>query len=556
MDLKQYLTTHKDKLFTVLVLLTTSLISFGTFDSTIISSDDWSYFVTRYVFDDLHPINLTDRRPFVLVLYYALASLFGLQVKYYYFVNFLILFLSAVLIYIIAKRVFPTYGWLASLIALTYLVYPVDYTRTWIIMIYIRFWWLVSLGVIWLLLDFVESGKKWKYVFAMLGIAIPLGAYEGQFGIILLASALITLLSPNISTKRRLVLFGGTFAIGFSFIIWRIYVQPEFLGIEDSYVGTIQFSPAIIIERYLQGIEIFIKGWFVPIQAQLELIGFNTANWLLLHIIIFGAAFIWLSSKISSTARLLVGQKIPMMKSYFILFLIGGAFWIAGYIPIIALYSPSLHGNASRVNSFAIAGASLMLVSAVAIIATLIARSIPQIRLLSATILLPFIITGVFVQLQVNKERQIAWETQKIIWNGVFGALPDIKDEKSVVIIIPGYEHLRPFQPLPFISSWEIDASAQVLYNNSNIGGHYYYEDLQETELQFTKNGFKPLPTDRVISYKRLIFVYYDPQTQTVELVENLVEKIPLPFSVNNYYPHENISPAKPTTADNRWLVR
>ena len=131
------------------------------------------------------------------------------------------------------------------------------------------------------------------------------------------------------------------------------------------------------------------------------------------------------------------------MSSYL---LTGGAFWIAGYIPIIALYSPSLYGNASRVNSFAIAGASLMLVSVVAIIATLLARSISQIRFLSTAILLPFIIAGVFVQLQVNKERQIAWETQKTIWNGVFRTIPNIKDEKSIVIVIPGYEHLRPFQ--------------------------------------------------------------------------------------------------------------
>ena len=154
LDWKQCFTIHKEKLFIILVLFATSLISFGTFDSTIVSSDDWSYFVTKYVFGELHPVNLTDRRPLILVLYYALASLFGLQFEYYYFVNFLILFLSALLIYTVVKRILPSHGWLASLVALAYLIYPVDYTRTWIIMIYIRFWWLVSLGVIWLLLEF------------------------------------------------------------------------------------------------------------------------------------------------------------------------------------------------------------------------------------------------------------------------------------------------------------------------------------------------------------------------------------------------------------------
>lgn len=552
---KQYFTKRKENLSTILVLFITSLISFGTFDSTIISSDDWSYFVTRFVFGNLHPINLTDRRPFILVLYSALASLFGLKLEYYYFVNFLILFLSSILIFILVKRVFPNYGWIAGLVALTYLVYPVDQTRTWVIMIYIRFWWLVSLGVIWLLLDFVETGNPRRYFLAMIGIVFPLGAYEGQFGVILLASTLITFLTLQKPIKRRLTLIASIIAIGFSFLVWRIYVQPKFLGVGDSYVNAIQVNVGIILERYLIGLDIFVKGWLGPIQAQLKLSGFKTIIWLLIYIIICSAATIWLQ-KTNPVSQLHARQKSPMMKIYSTMFLTGGVFWMAGYMPIIALYDPSLYGTASRVNSFAIAGASLSIVSLVAIIATLLARSVSQIRLLSAAMLFPFIVAGVFVQLQVNKEREIAWETQKSVWNAVFRIIPNLEDTKSIVIIIPGYEHQRPFQPLPFRSTWEIDAGAQVLYNNPNIGGYYFYEDLHDAELLFTKNGFKPLPTEKIIPYKRLIFVHYDPQTQTAALVENLVETIQLPFSVNNYNPYENIVLAKPTTADNRWLLR
>ena len=160
------------------------------------------------------------------------------------------------------------------------------------------------------------------------------------------------------------------------------------------------------------------------------------------------------------------------------------------------------------------------------------------------------------MQLQINQENQIAWEKQKQIWNGLFEAIPNIAEEKHVVIIIPGYQHLRPFQPYPFLSGWGIEAGMEVLYNNRSIGANFYYKDVQPTKLLFTKNGFRPIPTDKVISYKKLIFAYYDPETETVRLVENLEETLGLRYPVNNYFPYENIVPVEPSTGEFRWLVQ
>jgi hypothetical protein len=552
---KHFLALRKEQIFTISTLLTISIISFGTFNSAVLSSDDWSYFVAKYVFGTLHPINLTDRRPLILVLYYALASLFGLHVEYYYFLNFIIVFLSAVMVYVIVKRVFREHSWIASLVALVYLIYPVDYTRTWLIMIYIRFWWLVSLGAIWLLLEFIETGKLWIYALAMLGIAIPLGAYEGQFGILLLVSALIAFFSNKVPLTRRLAILLGVVGIGFVFLIWRIYLQARFLEINDTYVGTLEFSPAVLVERYLHGLYIFFAGWFEPIQAQTKTIGFNLVPWLLVYLAICCAIIIWITVKTSPIARLETYQKISNAKTYFTIFVLGGALWVAGYFPIIALYRPALALVSSRVNTFAIPGAALMLVSGIAIIATFVASSNLAKRSMVIVILIPFIVAGIFVQRQVHKENQIAWNTQKKIWNGVFATIPNIYDQKSIVIIIPGYQHLRPFQSYPFLSGWEIEAGAQVLYNNPKIGGNYYYKDIQGTELLFTKNGFRPIPMDKIIPYKKLVFVYYDPQSDSVTLVEDLEGKLSLPFAVNNYNPLENIISARPSTAEFRWLV-
>jgi hypothetical protein len=562
---KQFLASRKAELFTISALLIVSGISFGEFNSGILSSDDWSYFVTKYVFGTLHPINLTDRRPLVLVLYYGLASLFGLRFEYYYFFNFLILFSSALMVYVLVKRVFPEHTWIASLVALTYLIYPADYTRTWFIMIYIRFWWLVSLGVIWLLLEYAASGKLWIYALAMLGIAIPLGAYEGQFGIILLASALIAFFSNKAPLKRRLIILAGTIGIGFAFLLWRTYLQVSLFKINDTYVEALQFSPAILVERYLHGLYIFFIGWLDPILDQLKFMGVNIIPWVLVYIAICAATLVWISSRTSTFSGSRNGwkrpenreahQKISLAKSYFIIFLVGSALWVAGYIPIIALYRPALAIVSSRINTFAVPGAALMFVSGIAIIATFITNSSFTQRLTMTAIVLPFIIAGIFVQLQVNQENQIKWETQKRIWNKVFATIPNIQDKSRIVIIIPGYQQLRPFESFPFLSGWEIEAGAQVLYNNPNISGNYYYKDIQAPELLFTKNGFRQIPTDKIFPYKKLIFVFYDPQVNSVTLVKNLEDTLALPFSVNNYNPLENIISAEPSTVEFRWLV-
>ena len=223
MNRKFYLSLYKEQILTIFILLSISIISFNAFHSKIICSDDWSFVVSNYVFGKLHPIDLTDRRPLLLSSYYVLAAIFGLRFEYYYFVNFLILFSSACLVYFILKRVFPEYGWLASLTAIIFLIYPVDYTRTsWLIMINIRLAWLSGLAAIWLLLEFAKSGNRWSFVVAMIAIALPLGGYEGQIGVIAAAGVLIACCMSETPLKHRLMAFGGILLIGMLFLIWRI----------------------------------------------------------------------------------------------------------------------------------------------------------------------------------------------------------------------------------------------------------------------------------------------------------------------------------------------
>ena len=133
---------------------------------------------------------------------------------------------------------------------------------------------------------------------------------------------------------------------------------------------------------------------------------------------------------------------------------------------------------------------------------------------------------------------------------------PNIQGGKNLVIIIPGYQQLQTFASYPFTSAWEIDAGIKVLYNKPNIGGYYFYSDLSNQQCKFTKNGFIPPGTEKLVGYKKLVFLLYNPQNNTATLVENLEDTLSLPFSVNNYSPHENIFPEQPSTTDFRWLVQ
>ena len=134
---------------TVSILFLLCLLSFISLDilkSPPIVLDDWSLIVTPYAFNELRPYNLLNHRPFDMSFYYILTRIFGLRFEYFYVINLFVLFLSAVLIYALVKKIFPQHNWFASAVSVVYLIYPVDFTRTWIIMLYIRFWWLISLA--------------------------------------------------------------------------------------------------------------------------------------------------------------------------------------------------------------------------------------------------------------------------------------------------------------------------------------------------------------------------------------------------------------------------
>ena len=555
--LKQSFNKNKELIITVFILLIASLLSFGNFSSTIISSDDWSLIVEKYAFSDLRPYYLDDRRPLALIMYFALSSLWGLQMEYYYMVNFFIHLFSSILVFLILKQVLTENSWLATLIAAVYLIYPVDHSRTWLIMIHIRLWWLISLGSIWLMIKYVQSGNFWTYFFAMFGILIPLGSYEGQIGIVIASVGLISFLNRGSNLFRRLILLCSIGFIYVSFYIWRFYMQSILFGVSDAYVGNFQLSISVILNRLIIGLDVFLKGWINLAQGKFGLSTPQILIGLIVYsIIVYLISNIWKPHSLQASAKVNSEDKKYQTNSLLKLLLMGSFLWAAGYFPIIGLYPPSLQGYASRVNLFAIAGGSIAFVSLIAIIVTLISRSPDQKRMLTTLSVVPFFMIGIFTQQQINQEREIAWESQKKIWSGIIKTIPNLANEKEIVIVIPGYTQLRSYQSYPFLSSWEINAGVKVLYNNPEVGGKYYYQDIQNSSQHFTESGFRTITTDKIIPYKRLIFVHVSENLESAYIIEDLAQELSLPLEIYNYTPYENIILPTLSTEKFRWLLR
>ena len=236
------------------------------FTSPPLHSDDWSALIFQYIFEDLKLIDFSDRRPLISFVFSVLSSVFGLQIQYYYLVNFILIFFAGALLYQITVKSFPNYSWLALPVALIFLIYPLDLTKTWLITINSHFVLLIDLLVILLLLLFVKSGKFWKLILANLLFLFSLGIYEGGLGIVILAAVVMAIKARKISKTRSYALI-SVIIIGVIFIVWRLFIQPTILDIQDSYVEQISTSISTIAYRYAIALIYTLYCWIRPLTA-------------------------------------------------------------------------------------------------------------------------------------------------------------------------------------------------------------------------------------------------------------------------------------------------
>jgi hypothetical protein len=509
-----------------------------------------------------------------------LLGLFGLDVQALYLAHIFVIFLCAVVVYFLARRLFSGYKFLALPAALLFLVFPVDLTRMWLSMNYIWINYLAALIVLYLMLDYAEKGGIWKLAVSLPLIILPLGAYEGQIGLVLAWSILLAVITRRISLWRRLLLL-YPIAIAGLFIFWRTYVQPVVLNIHDPYMGfqsNQRFIP-LLITRLIAIIPVFVNCWILPFSS---LLGISARRVLLIlggAVACIGLLVLWVSKEPDSSSERSKADSHDLLSEpsnpeavpadqltwrkkkqesirLLVPFGIGVIMLLAGYFPYIIIVSPSLEWFGSRGNMFAIFGAALALSSAVALIGLWVIQQRSQMRFIIITAMIPLILIGATEQIWNQNEARQAWAEQKHFWRALFKEIPNLRDGTTVVVVMPYDNPSRPFQRLPFTADWELTGGLKLLYNNASLRAIPY------TPNHVEGNGYATLTPEGVWSnnfgltpYDDIVFVYYVQGSYVVRRVDQVNADIPLKFTVTGYTPEKHILPDPPRSNPYRGLV-
>lgn len=516
------------------------------FNNPPLRSDDWNMLIEPYIFGSFSIIDIADRRPFMMALYAIVAPIFKLNITLYYFLNWFLIFLSAVVFYLIIRSAFDRYPWLALPAALIFLIYPVNYARTWLVTQINTLALLLVLLAVLLMIDYLKAGRNWKLLLSNLLIIVSLGTYEIGLGIVLTVDILALFFYHSLPLKRRLWV-QTTGLTAFLFILWRSVIQPLVMNVSDNYLENMIFSVPTLLERFVQGAFIFLFNWVGPF-----LFGFGENKYWVFIIICLVLAILYLivawpifKNRKTIESRDHVEQK-NISSDLFKIAGVGILIWAAGYIPVIFLWQPIFYGDGSRVNFAAIPGASIALTALFSALLILVRKEREKVASRVNIIVIPFVILGMAYQIHNQNIRFEIWQQQEYLWKNLFVQAPGIEPGTKVVIVVPGYEVLSPFEMLPLRGDWEAESALRVLYNTENLFAEYYYLDIPDHA-----DNWIPATCD----LGKYIFVYDDLGRSETRIIKDPLTFYDFQCDVTNYNPDERIIPFDSSMGDYRWLV-
>lgn len=508
-------------------------------------SDDWNMLIEPVVFDSTDFVNFSGRRLFLLSLFALLSPIFQLNISLYYVANWLFNLLSGLTVYQIVRFAYPKHRWLALPAALIFLIYPVNYARTWLIISISTFALLLGLLAILLLVRYSREGQLWRLGLANILVLISLGIYEAALGLILLAGVLLVI-NWEVTKKRRrwMLTIPATVTI---FLIWRLIIQPQVFAFSDYYLANTTLSLMTLLKRYGQGLFIFLFNWVGPLLIPLG----DVKYWVFVGggavLFVVLVVLVWLRiNQMGENTGKWRAERLRNVKAYLKISGIGFLFWAAGYIPVIALFQPIFYGDGSRVNFAAIPGASLAIIALLGALFCILFKQRNRAQKWVVIFVIPMVVAGMAYQVHAQNVRQSIWQVNQAFWGAMFELVPGIETGTKVVIILPGYENLEPFEMLPFRGDWEAESALRVLYNNQELFAEYYYVDRPEEP-----DNWQPIGGD----LGRYIFVYYDPQLAEIRIIQDPFLALGLPSPAENYDPAQRITPFRQEMGEFRELV-
>lgn len=543
-DLYNSLSKKFPWVFPIIYFAFITLLIYGLKISPILFNDDWCHLrnIQSPGFSMLH-----ERRPFHSILPWLMIKIFPVykSITPNYYLQVFILYLTALTVFFLVKRLLRNKSWIAFLVALLFLTYPNDYTRLYITTSGIRLSLLLLFLGFLLFIDVFSKDAQTNLLFIVpLNIASFL-MYEGQLGLAVVWPLVVIILFPEkISKKKIISLLGYYSSIGI-FVVWRLFIQPLYYADNKlAYLDTIKLNE--IASKYLDGIRVLFAGFSFPYDIS----GWITTKNIILVTIIFFLILlaIIITNYLIGQEELEKDRKTSLTSSMKVL-LAGFILWGAGYFPIVLNYPPNIYGHLSRVNIFSTLGATLMILSILYLCFLGFRIGQTSSAKFSSWVALSLVFFGAIVQIQVQEAYNESWESSKEFYSILFDTIPDIKKDTHVVLILRGYQNEEGlFRPL-FSSSWESWCIFNTLYKKEGLRVSYRYTERTTPNFPSENSLTSILETNtitKIDNLSKLIVLEYDNATKILDISRD-IDPIVSDAHFGSYLPEERILPLQGT---------
>lgn len=544
--------------YPIIILVIIAVMSYGIFYAPILYNDDWSYMIGRWYGGTMKWFDLAELRPMQKIPFVILYGIFGLNIHVFYAIFWSLNVLAAVQLYFLMLKLTPKNVTIAFAMAAIFLVYPADFTHMWVSQLHSRVAVVFTLLYAHLLLAYKDNGRQSALWGSLLCLLFSFAMYEGQLGVAMAWCLLLIVTTKRDFWRNRsnlnLLL---PLVLGTIFILWRT-VGYDIIGIKDSYeyIDRVQLTPAVIISRLIQGYQVMVWAWIEPLTHAFGLSGGLALIFISGVIILCGLLAYWVNQRYRNQQNryLTQPQHLDQLRYFMLSFLLGALFIVAGYIPLIAVFNPTFFQAGSRVNLFALLGASTTIISLFAIVVLLLSRKQPQINQTILAGTMPLILLGMMVQARIQYDDRAAWHEQKQIWQELFALAPDLEDGTSIHFIFSASEDSvlslnRNGQRPPLFASWDTGAALNVLYGKNSLRGDVSTKGL------FLEEGIKNQYFDEITPYDQALVMTYDGNPKQLRIIEDLEAEKLVDFTVSNYTPYEHIIETPTSQTDFRWLV-
>jgi len=264
--------------FFPLILLFLALVSFGIFVPTLgLYSDDWHYYWLAYHLDYVERF-FTGNRPFLGVIYDILTKLMPSSLIAWHTLLFLLKICSAVILWVIIKKLLPRHTQIARWISLLYLFYPGNLILyqplVFIVAVFQMNFFLLSF--LFTIMAVQKPRQFWVYTIAALVLSLSnLVLSEYFFFLELLRPLLIrVVLSQGQGSQkkyfRRILLHWSPYlALFASILIWRFFFQSTLASHQAWLLQEFFIQPTATVKHLTSEImtslrHLFLTAWNNP----------------------------------------------------------------------------------------------------------------------------------------------------------------------------------------------------------------------------------------------------------------------------------------------------